>query len=530
MVANLKSTFTILVLAFLLTGCASQLRDMIIKSRQKEEQADNERREKERAASDPAYAEQLKQRKELIAEEILSGKRPLDAEPILKKLKGEYKGSVCSGKTPVEIEITDAVKLDQIEGYNTRPGMVIYLYGKLRITDPQGKKIATNLRGTLNLFGGLLSLRSITQPTMQDYIKEVMVTGVEGAGVVPAGYFILERAKADVSKLSKFEEKYGTQAQYGGDKTSAPIIPVEINLARDSQGKGWVGSFEAKGFTGCDELSMVSEDGNSTNIYPPVTRNLAVRYGAGTKSLLNQIYWLKVIERISNDDEVAQAIASTYEEMGQKSPQYYQLALQYYLQNANNIGDVRAQAALARMYREGMGVVKDSVEAEKWQKLADFTNKASAEICSSPTTVSAMYSIMAYTEQRARRMALGVLLLTGVNADPGKAKLIKISADKVISLDKPFVCRVIGKYIDPHVDADAVPEFVYAGKDINGVDYAYDNRGDKAMKEMVAGAMEKMAKVFPYRDSFRIVPTGNHKYKISTDENPPEYSMDIELR
>ena len=277
---------------------------------------------------------------------------------------------------------------------------------------------------------------------------------------------------------------------------------------------------------------MVSENTYSTGMFPPITRSLAVRYGASTKSLLNQMYWLKVIENISNDAEVAQAIASTYEELGQKSPEYYQQARQYYLQNYNSFGDVRAQAALARLYREGLGGPKDSVGAAKWQKLADDINKTSAEICSSPTTVSAMYSIMAYTEQKVRAMAFGVAIITGVNANLGKARILKIFPDKVISLEKPFTCSVIGKYIDPHVDADAVPEFVYAGKNINGVDYAYayDNRGDKAMKEMLAGTMEKLVKVLPYRDRFKIVPMGDKKYTISTDENPPAYPLVIDLR
>ena len=249
----IKTTVISAVLVFLMSGCAAQLRDMIIKHRQNENKEYIEKQEKERAARDPAYAEQLKQRKELIAEEILSGKRSLDAEAILKQLKGDYKGSVCNGKNPVKIEISEAVKLDEKTralgyGYNTQPGLVIYVYGKLRITDPQGKKIETNLRGTLNLFGGLLSLHSITQPTMQDYIAEVMVTNSQEQGfvVAPPGYLILERAKADVSKLSKFEEKYAAQAQSGREKQPSSIIPIEINLARDSQGRGWVGSFEAK--------------------------------------------------------------------------------------------------------------------------------------------------------------------------------------------------------------------------------------------------------------------------------------------
>lgn len=532
----IKSIVISVTLVFLMSGCATQLRDMLIQHGKNAEKERIAKEEKEKADRDPLYAQQLKQQKEEIAGDISSGKRSLDAEPILKQLKGEYKGSVCNGKTPVEIEITEAVKLDEETralgyGYKTQPGLVIYLYGNLRMTDPQGKKIATNLRGTLNLFGGLLSLHSMTQPTMKDYIADVMVTSTQekGLSVMPPGYLILERAKADVSKLSIYEQKYGTQAQSGGGKPPSPMIPIEINLARDSQGKGWQGSFEAEGFSGCEELSMVSVNGNSTSIFPPVTRKLAVRYGSGTQSLMNQIYWLKVIEKIDNDDEVALAIASTYEEMGAKSPQYYQKAVQYYRQNADKIGDVRAQTALARLYREGNGVPKDPVQAAKWQKLADHTNKTSAEICASPTTVKAMYSIMAYIEQKVRAMAFGVSIATGVNANPGKVKLEKISPDKVITLDKPFTCQVIGKYIDPKFDADSVPEYVYAGKDINGVDYYHDNRGDKAVKQMIAGAMEKLAKVFPYHDSFKIVPMGNQKYKINVDQEPG-YQFEIDLQ
>ncbi len=318
---------------------------------------------------------------------------------------------------------------------------------------------------------------------------------------------------------------------------------IEIELARDANGKGWAGVLVGDGFDDCSDIELVNENGTTTDELPPITGKLAFRRAEnlyldfaqknGSKmDLTGSVvkigeHWLNVAEK-RGYTEALFALGQVYEQQGLRAPQYYPRALQYYRSSADKTGDGRAQLALGRMYAEGLGTPANQVEAQRWRNLAAKTRKTAAKLCSSPQAITAIRNIVQKEQAKLGLMNIGLAMMTGIQMDTGNIRLVKISVDDLVSLDKPFICKVEGKRIDPSVDASSVPDFVYGGTDQYG-EYYYDNSLDKAGKTIIADVTENLLKNLPYVDRFRLEPLGGSRYKLSPSNTSRPYSETLEL-
>jgi len=318
---------------------------------------------------------------------------------------------------------------------------------------------------------------------------------------------------------------------------------LEIELARDANGKGLAGLIIGEGFDDCSDIELVNENGTTTDELPPITGELAfwraenlyldfAQKNGSKKDLTGSVvkigeHWLNVAEKLGNTEALF-ALGQVYEQRGLRAPQYYPRALQYYRSSADKTGDGRAQLALGRMYAEGLGTPANQVEAQRWRNLADKTKKTAAKLCSSPQTIAAIRNIVQKEQAKLGLMNVGLAMMTGIQMDSGNIRLVKISVDDLVSLDKPFICKVEGKRIDPSVDASSVPDFVYGGTDQYG-HYYYDNSLDKAGKTIIAGVTENLLKNLPYVDRFRLEALGGYQYKLSPSNTSRPYSETLEL-
>ena len=139
MLKRLGVIIFITVFSVISTGCIGPYIDMY-KNIRKQREAEVERQQQQYAALKAQDAKNKAQRLAMV----LNGKLPLDREPVIKLLPGKYIGSACNGKTDVELNIMTAFTLNEYgSGLNRFPGTLVYVYGKLRATDPHGNKIET---------------------------------------------------------------------------------------------------------------------------------------------------------------------------------------------------------------------------------------------------------------------------------------------------------------------------------------------------------------------------------------------------
>lgn len=458
-----------------------------------------------------------------------------------KVLVGTWKGSACSNKARVEINITEG----------RANGSWLNVKGILRSFAQSGQSnvpvIETSVAGGFYLDGGFLALKSsakLPDPLTKGQMEEEnsrRKKAIDERKALETEYvnYLMKRqgneaelAKARVQQsfILENERQKAWQKHWDSRQPIPPKFLVKMDIARDANGQGWVGVIEGDGFEECHDIVLASDTGATTSILPPITANRALQRALFQyyPSTIARLYWLKVGIK-QRRDENSFDIARVYEKLGQHSPENFPLALQYYLDAANKTGDARAQSALGRMYSEGVGATKNSAEAQKWQRLASITTRAAAEMCASKKTIAAIGSIMKDEHQKLKTMEMFGAMITGIHSDTGNIRLVKVSADNVISLDKPFVCNVVGKRIDPTVDASGIPDFIYGGTDVNRVDYYYDNRLDKVAKTAIASIVENIAKHFPYIDSFRMEPLGNRSYNLTPVNRSRQYSVAIDF-
>lgn len=425
-----------------------------------------------------------KQSKQLVEmlRQINDGEKEIPVGLAQKTLLGDMKGGACNEKFGVEIRIKRAYKLVKQVDIVSHQHFGIKIIGSFKLVSrsnlPKTPVTESPLEGYFDLFGGFLHLAS-------------------------------SNAK------------------------------MEMELARDANGKGWAGVIVGDGFEDCSDITLMSDNGTTTNKLPPISGKLALERSTRLYDL-NKFFeksrdsadpfaehWMIIAEKQGYTDALY-PLGQLYELQGQHSPTKYSHAFQYYRSSAEKTSDIRAQEALGKMYAEGRGTIVNLEEAQRWRSLAANSRKRAAELCTSPKTITAIREIIQKEQNKGKLLGAGIALFTGIQINTGYIRLVKVSAGNVVSLDKPFNCKVEGRRFDPSVDASAVPDFVYGGTDQYG-DYFYDNSFDKAGMTIIAGAMDALLKNLPYVDSFRLEPLGGNRYKLSPSATSRQYSATLEL-
>ena len=273
---------------------------------------------------------------------------------------------------------------------------------------------------------------------------------------------------------------------------------------------------------GCDDVRLISENGNNTIVFPAMTGDLALKLSnprMAPNSAMYRLYWLNIAEARGNID-ATYYLGEEYEQRGKTSPQNYVRALQYYHAAAKRNEDARAQSALGRMYEEGLGTQANKKTAEKWKGLGKTTKQAAAKACVSPKVLDAVERYTTQAESTAKRMSLLGEVITGISVNLGEIAIRKITAENVISINKPFLCKIEGERINSRVEKKE-PDF-YIATDQWGNEYYYDNTVSQVTSALASGLVSNMIKDMPYNYIFRMEPMGNGRYTL-------QYGVDAEV-
>ncbi|SEL28900.1 tetratricopeptide repeat protein [Nitrosovibrio tenuis] len=303
---------------------------------------------------------------------------------------------------------------------------------------------------------------------------------------------------------------------------SNPTNHLLISLFRDQEGQGWEGMIEGMGGGECDDVRLISKNGNNPVAFPPMTGDLALKLSdprMAPNSAMYRLYWLKIAEARGNID-ATYYLGDEYERRGKASPQNYARAHQYYQAAAQKNDDARAQSALGRMYEEGLGTQANTKTAEKWKGLAKTTEEAAAKACASPKVRDAVERHTRREKRSANNMGLLTQAITGINVDLGEIAIRKITAKDVISINKPFLCKIEGERVNASVEKQE-PNFV-AATDQYGRTYYYDNTIGQVTSALASGIVTNMIKAMPYSYTARLKPMGNGRYTF-------EHGVDSEL-
>jgi hypothetical protein len=520
-----RQMFLLATLALLATGCVSSFIDEV-----KRKVAVNEAAYQKRENDLLAQKENEKKNREARQVEINKGNLALPEELAIKLLVDTFTGSTCNEKNNVEIKITTAFNMGDGRFLFYQPSSNLDVFGTFRSVGPQGRLIETYLRGKFNLYGGFLSLHSSKQPTLKEYIEEV------NRKKDATSQRMFEMASTDRKKLDEFEEKFGSRKLTDDGAHTEPTVVMNIDVARDAEGKNWVGSFEGDGYNDCSEIIMASKRGATTNELPPVTHDLAFRFATdnigSNNSFPKKVYWLKVAESYG-DNEASFLIGQTYEKMGDKSPRHYPQALQYYRSVAEKYNDSRAQSALGRMYKNGSGVAIDMSESRRWASLAENQRRAAGKICTSPKVREEALRLMR-AESQDPAIKLTQLLggMVGVGANFGVPVIRSISLKDLTTVNKPYTCNILAQNIGAYIK-DYIPDFEYAGSDDNGDDMYVDRRLEQTVRGKMADLLTKQSEQ-PYYRPLSIEPKGNQDFKIILVPNvtglSQVYSAEVNLR
>ncbi|MDP1947860.1 MAG: hypothetical protein Q8L77_10215 [Nitrospirota bacterium] len=481
-------------------------------------------------------------------------------------LQGTLKGSACKGRVSVEVTLTEP------SVYGVK-GSFLEVLGSFRSVDrAKGSAVPvvdTQLKGLFHLNGGFLVMQSIPKPsdplTGTAAIAEGWTRGGESAKyrALQSKYdaewmkHVMEVAKAapeqrerlmkesseklreltaEIEQLRTQQaqrlQKQKEEADAAAAAAKAALIPLQLDVARDLEGKGWAGSFQGQGFGDCDDIVLASDRGRVTVQLPPITAQAAMRRATPDRNITpstgSRIYWLTVALK-QGDDDALFPLGQLYEQRGASAPDNYARALGYYQTAADKHGDARAQVALSRMYAEGVGTAKNPAEAQRWRQLATETYQAANEACTSKQAYVALMAVVRAEQGKVANVEGLVKGVTGIRVNSGRIVLIRSMAAEVVSLDKPFVCRVAGKRIDPSADASSVPDY-FEVTHANGDITLESNAGEKAVKGLIASMTENFAKNMPYLDQFKIETLGALRYKVSSNILNPPHSEIVDLR
>ena len=433
---------------------------------------------------------------------------------------GTLKGSACNKSYSVDVNLTKLHKKDgefKINGtfrLSSNPDNI----SSMVIETPMEGRMT---RGFLNLN----SSSKLPEPPTKQELDDEKIRRKRAVDEYEALAFVFDgldsmREHPDIQlKMERlYIAEYNREIEFEfGPPPIPPSISLHLDVGRDGDGKGWVGVIEGDGFKDCHDIVLVNENGIATSELPAITGQIA--FGRSmTKSKVFKEYWLNVAASKGYDDAYY-LLGTFYEEQGRTAPDDYRRALQNYRTAIEKTSDTRAQAALGRMYANGLGTPVNPVEAKKWMELASETNRVAAEVCASPKTIAEIRRIMSQQQLAGKFMGAAMGVFTGLHVDPGGMRVERISASGVVSANKPFICLVEGTSVGRSADASGVPDYyVYDGiRNGQHTHIRVSNGLDKAVMEGAAFVINHVSDISPYQQqSFVIEPLGDHRYKLAS--------------
>lgn len=397
-------------------------------------------------------------------------------------LIGRWSGKLCQGSEEVEINITN------VDNYEVG--------GHLKVS-------------------GAFKSRNLTSSVETDTFIPVVNTTLKGQFSLQTGFLRLLSPPTPQGRVKH-------------------VFTISIDIARTMDGQGWAGYFG--GFAYCqNEIRLTSTRGATTEKFPPINSEIAFKRAlpnefqedlltgqlVATKETLAsykidalpaafQIYWLNVAVGQGKNDAILH-LAKAYEKQAEFFPEAYQQALQHY-RAAAATNDVRAQEALAHMHANGLGTRADLAEAQRWRTLANETKQVATKACTSPESVAAIKSILQMEAPLRQGINNLTEMVSGMRVEEKGVRLEEVRAGDVVSLDKPFTCRVRVLRLDPKVDIASTPD---------------DDQLDKAFKDGTANVVQQWVKANAYQDQYPIVRVGDHRFKISSKDI--KYSVIVDL-
>lgn len=473
------------------------------------------------------------------------------------QLEGNWKGSTCQEKMTVEIKMS-ARKRELFSA----PGGVT---GVFRSTDrsqkPNARVIETGLKGQFDLRTGFLNMGSIPKPlTEEEQWKEnnlmawealeyrelqnkAMVEMInaqwEASSVKPdqveqVNQKYLNKKKALEEKMQKIVTVQTQRMEAQKAAADATFSPFQIDMARNAAGDGWTGIIEGAAFDGC-EIVLSSEQNVKTDKLPPITSQAALKRADFLnlpKVAASRRYWLNMAAKDAREEDffyLGQLYEreGVFEGGGERSSENYLRAFDYYKILADKNGDARAQVNMGQMYEKGLGVTRNSAEAQRLYNSAAETKRKALSVCTAQKTQIFVGRMMQQAQQKARVLNIFAQLFTGIGMDWEGSRLVEIQTKDVASMDRPFVCNFVARRVHPSVDAEWVPDG-YIVQDQYG-NMVYEDRAlDKLVKTGFAGVMEKLASM-PFNNFVRIEPQGNLRYKLIWRDQLSQNSETVDL-
>lgn len=486
-----------------------------------------------------------KERRKMLDKQLNTDPR-LIYDATIQSLIGSHTGNACNGKIKVAINFTYL--------FNYPVGVsnslflapdpeIIYVVGKMRRTDQSGRIEDNYIRGRINVkkaYKEPFTIELTREPDLRGFIE--LVTGKNDH----INQLLLDDAAKNSSLLDTFEQKFGTRLLEYGEGASKSISPVLIKLASDATGKGWEGAYITNDNDDCHDITLKNNQGNNGK-FPPLngktafiilngqdtlSDNATSTTGLDYKTILkNRIYWGKIAEKlgIKHTDEnngidnvlVRETIADTYRYLAeaeqQSSEQYYHLAREYYLKNANEVGDPRAQMMIANIYREGLGVPINIAEADKWKVLG--TKKMEEDVkkaCSSQVMVRAMYVLLERLDRKSAFVGRAISELSDIDINLGESRIVMIYPDNISPSHGTFTCTAITKSDDAGADASNAPDYIEY-TDTYGRTYTIDKSLEKGVRTIGAYYLDKFLQNKKETRHFRVSMLGHKKYNVENE-------------
>ncbi|MBX3237667.1 MAG: sel1 repeat family protein [Nitrospiraceae bacterium] len=293
-----------------------------------------------------------------------------------------------------------------------------------------------------------------------------------------------------------------------------------ISLFRDDADSGLEGMIEGMEETetaGCDDVRLTSKNGTKLTAFPKMTAQVAFFFSnpqMAPRSKLYSVYWLKVAEARDSID-APYYLGSRYEQRGATDPNYYALAVQYYLAATTAYDDARAQAALGRMYEKGQGTKRDPEKAEQWSSVAKTTRQGATRICASPQVREVIQRLLTqvYLQNKAGSEAMNAL--TGIRPDRGEITISKVTAEDVLSLNHAFICRAKGGFDNPNFQMEMPETKITVWRDQYGNVTTTDNSMEQFSSQAGPALMNEAARNVVNYLTFKLTPLGNSRFKIT---------------
>lgn len=334
----------------------------------------------------PEQQEQERQKAEMqrFAEGQKQSKEGAKEVPIglaQKLLVGTLKGGACNEKISIKINLS---------GPKTREHHFLKVGGSLQTFDQTGQSdvpmIDTALEGGFDLNTGILGMKAIPKPppplTESQISEEVRRRQAMFADFkvrnreFMKAYFKLQKefSRMTPEERTKASQEHYTQERLLQDEhyslikmnmqpiVAQPISPptppisLELDIARDVDGRGWAGVVEGDGFNDCHEIVLVSEEGLTTSELPFITGEIAFQRARlrnfARPSMVLQKYWLNIAAKQGKVDSIS-ALGQINEGQGRPAPPDYQRATQIYRSVAKK-ENAPAPSGPSRMHAKGL--------------------------------------------------------------------------------------------------------------------------------------------------------------------------------